>query len=146
MFELSSDRPLIAEQVGRRSGVEDPAPTLSRSDKASALQMDWEHLHHLSDNNPEFELELLQLYLQDTAEQIALLKQAIAIQDAQQAGRLAHHLKGSSANVGVRALQQLAARLESCFEHQQFHTTEALLIEFERLLTELSALMLRSVG
>ena len=76
------------------------------------LQMDWQHLHELADGDDEFESELLQMFVEDTFSHIELLKVAIAANDIQQLKREAHHLKGTSGNVGAVAMRLAAEKLE----------------------------------
>ncbi|NJL20340.1 MAG: Hpt domain-containing protein [Leptolyngbyaceae cyanobacterium SM1_3_5] len=58
-------------------------------------QIDWEHLHRLSDDSTEFEWELLQVFAEDSSAYLAHLKQAIAQEDFWQIERDAHHIKGA---------------------------------------------------
>ena len=58
-----------------------------------------EQLHQLSGQDPEFELELLQLFIEDSVNQLKTLKIAIANQDAESIRNIAHYLKGSSAQL-----------------------------------------------
>lgn len=74
--------------------------------------LDFSHLHRLCDNAPDFELELLQLFLQDSQSHLEALQQAIFKQDFQQIQQIAHHIKGASANVGAKMMQWLAEQLE----------------------------------
>ncbi|WAL62751.1 response regulator [Thermocoleostomius sinensis] len=75
--------------------------------------LDLEHLHRLSDDKPEFELELLQIFLQDSRRQLEILKQAVYRQNTPQIYQSVHHIRGASANVGARAMQFVAERLEA---------------------------------
>ena len=77
------------------------------------VHLDLNHLHLLSDNSLDFELELLQLFTEDSWMHLALLQQAIDTQNLLQLERITHHLKGSSANVGARSMQVAADRLEA---------------------------------
>jgi CheY-like chemotaxis protein len=88
------------------------------------LQFDLEQLHQLSDQNLEFEQELLRLYLDDTHAQLPALRQAIDTQNLRQIEQLAHHIKGSSASVGASPLEQLAEALEQHTKRVQQSQTE----------------------
>lgn len=76
------------------------------------LLIDWEYLHQLSDNDTELELEFLQLFQENSQSHLESTKAAFAAQDFQQIAWEAHHLKGSSGNMGVRLMQQSAEELE----------------------------------
>lgn len=76
------------------------------------LAIDWEHLHQISDGDEEFERELLQIFYSDTEQHLDAAKTALAIGNATMVSRSAHHIKGSSANVGLSDMQAIAATLE----------------------------------
>ncbi len=60
----------------------------------------------------DFLKELLQLFVKNLPEQIEALKTALAGGDAQELSRIAHTLKGSSANLRVNGINDVALRLE----------------------------------
>lgn len=76
------------------------------------LSIDWRHLHQISDHNPEFELELLQMFAEDTKQHLCQLEAAIATQNFFALEQQAHYIKGSSANLGLRPMQTAASNLE----------------------------------
>ncbi|GEM_PF-1223952 len=76
------------------------------------LVIDWEHLHLLSDDNQEFEAELLQIFIQDCHAHLQAVRVAIEQGDSWKVEQEAHHIKGASANVGAKMLQATAAKLE----------------------------------
>jgi HPt (histidine-containing phosphotransfer) domain-containing protein len=55
---------------------------------------------------------VLNAFLDDVPRQMAVLKQALAINDAPTAGRQAHTIKGAAANAGGERLRQLADAME----------------------------------
>ena len=91
-----------------------PDPTSEDSQERNFLKLpiDWEQLHELSEKNTEFELELLQIFQEDSQGHLESTKAAIATQDFEQIARESHHLKGSSGNIGAKIMQQLAEKLE----------------------------------
>jgi CheY-like chemotaxis protein len=101
------------------------------------IHLDLNHLHVLSDNSLEFERELLQLFTEDSWAHLALLRQAIEIQDLRRIEQIAHHLKGSSANVGARAMQSAADQLEAQAHGCHSHLAEALVIQLHRSLQQI---------
>ncbi|MBF0509839.1 MAG: response regulator, partial [Deltaproteobacteria bacterium] len=64
------------------------------------------------DGDEEFYAEILDVFLQDGAEEIAALEEAVAKSDAQQIRELGHKLKGASGNVAAMRLQDLAFKME----------------------------------
>ncbi|KAF3890136.1 MULTISPECIES: response regulator [Nostocales] len=109
---------------------EDKAATTDR-DLHNQL-IDWKHLHQLSENDPEFELELLQMFIEDSRTHLETTKVAIADRDCQQIAREAHHLKGGSGNVGALAMQQAAEKLEECARFQEFAEASQVVDELEK--------------
>ena len=76
------------------------------------LAIDWEHLHQISDGNADFERELLHIFLEDTQQHLTSAKTALGTEDAIAVSRAAHHVKGSSSNVGLYEMQAIASTLE----------------------------------
>jgi HPt (histidine-containing phosphotransfer) domain-containing protein len=72
-----------------------------------------EHLQQISEGCPEFERELLEIFIEDSRHHLQVLQQAIAALNSRQIYQTAHHLKGSSANVGASRMQAIAASLEN---------------------------------
>jgi CheY-like chemotaxis protein len=97
------------------------------SAKVFRPHLDLDHLHLLSDNCPEFELELLQLFVEDCMQKLEHLHQAIALQDFRLVEQIAHHIKGASANVGAKVMHFAADQLEAQASQKQFSYTDPLL-------------------
>lgn len=115
-----------------------PAAAIANSVEAEALQfhLDLDHLNHVSDQSPEFALELLQIFVKDSRTHLVRLQAAIAAYDFAEMAQLAHHLKGASANVGAKALQFIAAQIEEQAYQRQMQNAD-------RLATELGLLLQR---
>jgi signal transduction histidine kinase/CheY-like chemotaxis protein/PAS domain-containing protein len=101
-------------------------PPAIESSMSSNFVINWEHLHHLSDGNEEFELELLQTFVEDTQQHLQAMESAIVHQDTLKLEHEAHHIKGSSANLGLIAMQATATQLEECAHQNQIPTQDAL--------------------
>lgn len=104
------------------------------------LHLDLEHLHQISDDSPEFELELLQIFIEDSQTHLEALKRAIAANDLYQVERIAHHIKGASANVGANMMQLCAEQLEERSRQNRLENTENtkdLVSELERSLNQI---------
>ena len=99
-----------SRQHGPQASTETAGVTLSH--------LDWSYLHILSDSDHDFEITLLELFLQDCQEQLEQLKEAIAQSNVQQIEKLAHYIKGASANVGAQYMHYYAQEIE----HQARHT------------------------
>jgi hypothetical protein len=67
-------------------------------------QIDWKRLHQLSENNSEFELELLQMFVEDIQPRLEILKIAIADNNYEQIAIQIHQIKGASANIGATTM------------------------------------------
>ncbi len=105
------------------------------------LLIDWQHLHQLSESNPEFELELLQIFVEDAQFHLEATKAAIATNDFQLLMREAHHLKGSSANVGAKAMRLTVEKLEHLARNQERRGTTQLISELEEFVNRLKAFL-----
>jgi HPt (histidine-containing phosphotransfer) domain-containing protein len=78
----------------------------------SNLPINLEQLHQISEGDIEFEIEVLQVYVEDVLQRIEIIRQAIASNDHAQIMKEAHHIKGSSSNVGALQMRDLAVQLE----------------------------------
>ena len=75
--------------------------------------IDWEQLHQISEDDPEFELELLTMLAEDVKIHIEELRQAVACRDLLAIGHEAHYIKGASANVGIISITAAAKQIEA---------------------------------
>lgn len=76
------------------------------------LTIDWAQLYQLSDGNQDFEVELIKLFFVETKTLLASLAGAIDSQNFQHIEHIAHQVKGSSGNLGFRAMSAIADQLE----------------------------------
>ena len=107
-----------------------PEETASIKDSSNLdLPIDWEHLHHLSDNNTEFELELLEMFLETGQLHLEVIKTAISANDFQKIAWEAHYIKGSSANIGSTTMQRAAEKLEQLSREKNCQGMSELLTE-----------------
>lgn len=97
-----------------------------------------EYLQESSGGDPEFEQEILELFVEDAQIHLAAAKAAIAAQDAPTLRQEAHHLKGSSGNVGANSMYQVAAQLEAAALKQQADQFTPLYTELENAYAEAS--------
>jgi HPt (histidine-containing phosphotransfer) domain-containing protein len=92
------------------------------------IDIDWEQLHQVSEDDPEFEFELLTMLAEDVKIHIADLRQAVVDRDPVAIANEAHYIKGSSANVGVIGIAALAKQIEQ-LAHEQPISNTATLVE-----------------
>ncbi len=85
------------------------------------INIDWEQLHQVSENDPEFELELLTMLAEDVKIHIEDLHKAIVDNNVSDIASEAHYIKGASANVGIIGLSSLAKQIE--------HVTQSKLVD-----------------
>lgn len=97
--------------------------------------LDWQQLHDLSGNDAEFERELLQMFMEDTENQLIQLSAAIAEADPALSQHIAHHIKGAAANVGAMVISSKAAQMEAIYKQAENSVKQA---EIGHLLDQLN--------
>ncbi|MEH2173585.1 MAG: ATP-binding protein [Nostoc sp.] len=119
--------------------------TVSTTDVGSVdLPIDWERLHQLSENNPEFELELLQIFVEDIQPRLEVIKIAIADRDFEQIALQVHQIKGSSANMGVTTMHLVADKLEQLAINQQRRGVTNLIVQLEDFIKRIQQFLIIS--
>lgn len=103
----------------------------------SKSPIDPEQLNQISEGDIEFEVEVLQVYVEDISQRIDKIREAIAIQDYTQIKKQAHHIKGSSSNVGAVQMRVFAIQLEELEENQ---ASEKVLTISEHMIEEMQAI------
>jgi HPt (histidine-containing phosphotransfer) domain-containing protein len=101
------------------------------------LLIDWEHLHQLSENNAEFELELLQIFVEDIQPRLEAVKQAIEKSDLEKIAHEAHHIIGASANIGATAMHLAAETLEKLSQKFERRGTAKLISELDEFVNRI---------
>ena len=109
------------------------------------LLVDWEHLHQISENDPEFELELLQMFVEDTQSRLEATKAAINESDFQSFGQEAHHLKGSSSSVGAIGINLAAEKLEQLVLSKERRNAANLISELEEYVNRIQAFLTKAL-
>ncbi|MEA5623398.1 response regulator [Nostoc sp. UHCC 0251] len=110
------------------------------------LPIDWERLHQLSENNPEFELELLQIFVEDIQPRLEVLKIAIADYDFEQVALQTHQIKGASANVGAITMHLAAEKLEQLAHKQERRGSTNLISELEEFVKLIQEFLIRTLS
>ncbi|MDY6804043.1 MAG: PAS domain-containing protein [Cyanobacteriota bacterium] len=99
--------------------------------------VDSDRLSQLSGGDAEFQLELLQAFLEDTEADLAEVSQAIASQDAAALAMKARQIQESAVNIGVRLIPDLATQLEELARDRQLGKAAALALELQQAADEL---------
>jgi signal transduction histidine kinase/CheY-like chemotaxis protein len=94
--------------------------------------IDWDYLHQISNYDTAFEQELLQTLLETLPSHIEELKLKVRAQDLEGIAQEAHYIKGCSASVGAKAIEQAATQLERQLQAEQTEQSEGLLSEIEQ--------------
>jgi len=71
-----------------------------------------EQLHQISEGDIEFEIEILQVYVEDVSQRLEKVREAIDGNEWSIIMAEAHHIKGSSGNVGAFQVESLSVQLE----------------------------------
>jgi len=105
-----------------------------------------ERLEQIALDDVDFRDALIGVYLDDTREQLAALDRAVGESDEESLLRIAHRLKGSSANLGAVPLAQLCAEAERRFQSADAmddltRLLEAIADEFRRVEHALGAIV-----
>ncbi|MGJ5627892.1 GAF domain-containing protein [Nostoc sp. CALU 1950] len=111
---------------------------------SSDLAIDWEHLHQISGNDEEFELNLLQICVEDIKPRLEIIKVAIASHNFGQIAREAHHLKGATANIGATAMYIAADKLEQLADCQELRDTTNLISELEEFVNCIQEFLIKN--
>jgi HPt (histidine-containing phosphotransfer) domain-containing protein len=86
----------------------------------------------------EFVVEMIDLFLEHSQHRVEAARHALSQPDPRELYRAAHSLKSTSANVGARHLQQVAARLEALAAAGGGGEAEGLVEEVERCYEQVS--------
>ncbi len=121
---LTIDNPeRLAIQAARTEAV-GQIPERGRTD-ATEVPVDLNYLHDISENNPEFERSILQVFVRNNYQQLEIVRTALAQRDFATLKHHIHEIKGASANVGAVAIEQLALELErSLAANNNFESNE----------------------
>ena len=98
-----------------------PSISASMADSTPAksdIYIDWDRLHEVSGDDLEFELELLDSFMDSAREYVAGAETAIIEGDLETFSRLIHQIKGASGNVGIPDMMKLAGTLNEQVKRQ----------------------------
>ncbi|MBW4496222.1 MAG: PAS domain S-box protein [Oscillatoria princeps RMCB-10] len=104
---LSDNYPVYVADINRKNSEDLAEPV------AENCPVDLQRLGELTRGDVEFQLELLQTFMEDAPIYLEGIESALQASDCVALSRRAHQLKGASAMVAVRTVPELAAQLES---------------------------------
>lgn len=112
--------------------------TESQSEKANRASIDDVDLSVLlgfaeaqCEDEPDLIVELIDLYLNDFAQQLSVMKDGVLNADENSLKRAAHTLKGSSANLGVNGVAALCEKIEKTDSSESFQESNDLICRME---------------
>ncbi|MBC3886447.1 hybrid sensor histidine kinase/response regulator [Undibacterium griseum] len=85
-----------------------------------------QRLQEITDNDPEMQTVLLNMYADSTQSVLDALSVAISQADLQKISQIGHQLKGASGNLGLLELDALANELEAITQHHDMTRIHAL--------------------
>jgi HPt (histidine-containing phosphotransfer) domain-containing protein len=100
-------------------------------------RMDFDRLQEISGGDPDFEREVLEAFVAETSDQLAIAQARLELGDADAASHEAHAMRGVALNVGARAFAQLIAEIEALSRDGELAAARAALsrahLEFDEL-------------
>ncbi len=102
-------------------------PTVS----APASPIDYSEVMARVGDDPEILRAILDAFLQDAPQQVAILRESLRGNDLSLASRQAHTLKGCAANIGASGLRGLAADLEQAIAASDHGAVEGLMMAMD---------------
>lgn len=109
------------------------------SDIPADMPLDLAYLHALSDDDLEFEQELIQIFQQTVLEQLTSVHNGLQSRDFDRVAAIAHQLKGASGNMGAQPIQRLAVQLETAAHQQDMSGIEATLGNLNQALQQFTS-------
>lgn len=102
---------------------------------ANATLIDPEAIENLRALNPDdgdsFLRDIIGIYLEDTPQRIAELRESLASGDQIRFTRAAHSIKGSSSNVGATQIRAISEKLEQQSKHDGLSGLEGLIEQLD---------------
>jgi signal transduction histidine kinase/CheY-like chemotaxis protein/HPt (histidine-containing phosphotransfer) domain-containing protein len=142
-FTMSQVRAML-EKYGNRVAAPppapeaNPAPESNPAPEAALAVFDARHLRGIMLGNPDLLKHVIEIFQDDTAEQLARLPAMLTPpQDVDSLIRLFHSLKGEARNLGAQRLGEAALQAETAVKQQDFAAVRQLL---PRLQAEFDAL------
>jgi CheY-like chemotaxis protein len=125
---------LVPELAPETAGVVTP-------ELAVRVGLDLDRFQRITRGNSAFQQQVLQLFLQDTRKNLALVNTALLIQDWKALEHKAHQIKGASANVGIKVVQTLAERMEQQIQQRSLDDITLSVAQIEQALADIDSLI-----
>lgn len=101
--------------------------------------------NYQSPNDPDFVLEIIDLYVREANDRISVIKKSAAANDGEALKQAAHALKGSSATLGLIQIAQICESLERItlpdLSNRLDVLIQLLLYKFDRARAQLSRIL-----
>jgi HPt (histidine-containing phosphotransfer) domain-containing protein len=110
------------------------------------LEINWERLGQISDDDEEFQLELLSMLAADITEKLVIIQAAIEQQSGKQLQEIGHYLKGATANVGVVSISVISGQIEDHARTEQFELAASCLAALAAQQQKLLAYLAKKTG
>ncbi len=108
-----------------------PAPAPAAARKAESGTVDFAQLRQITKGNTALLRRLAELYVNQTAEQLAMLRTALSERSTVDIQRIAHRCTGSSGTIGMTAMANLFEKLEHAGKAGQLTVAEQLASDIE---------------
>ena len=138
--EASEDRP---EEISEKSSIEDVDIGKAPSEEAPSIMgvVDWERLHLVSGDDREFEVELLEAFIESAWEYLEQMECSLAENDAQTFCRIAHQLKGASGNVGIPGMMAISTEMNDRAKENRLTGLSERFGELRQILSQVQAIL-----
>lgn len=121
------------------SVVESTIETESFDNSMINSMINWPYLQELADNDQEFILELLSVFISENWSRLDELEMAISHNDIKKIQYLGHQIKGSSGNLGMVSIEGLTTQLAQSTDHDDPEVLDRLLVSFRRSMTHIKS-------
>ena len=132
---------VIERQIQKATSAETAAAGESEAPAEVKEVFDWAAFLERLEGDEELCRELVDLFMRDVPEQVEQLKQGLDNDDAEMVERRAHTIKGASANIGARALSEVAFEIELAGKEQELGKARLLVGKLENELERLSSVL-----
>jgi HPt (histidine-containing phosphotransfer) domain-containing protein len=94
------------------------------------------------EDEPDLIVELIDLYLTDVSKQLFVMKNSISKADVVSLKRAAHTVKGSSANLGMKAIATLCQEIEQTDFSESFQQSDNIIKRFNYVFMRVQSILL----
>ena len=131
------------DEIFNKSSIEDADAGKAPSEEAPSIVgvVDWERLHLVSGDDREFEVELLEAFIESAREYLEQMERSLAENDAQTVSRIAHQLKGASGNVGIPRMMAIATQMNDRAKENRLTGLSEQFPELHQILSQVQAIL-----